>query len=293
MTAAERGVLLLCAQLPGGDKPLTMAQFRTLSQRAHARGPGGGDPMRELRESDLLRLGYDEETAAQILRLFSREALLDRYLASAARHGISALTRISPGYPARLARQLGLACPPVLFVRGDPRLLQTHMIGVVGSRALLPANRAFAEAAGRLIADEGYTLVSGGAAGADSAAQAACLAAGGSAVIFPAGSLFEGKLQENVCCVSADGFDLPFSVPRAMSRNRYIHAMAEKVLVAQTGLKTGGTWAGSADNLRHGYSPVFVYDDGSEGAKALALLGAEPVTALRSLSALQPAQLRF
>ncbi len=292
MTAAERGVLLLCAQLGDEEKPLTMAQFRTLSQRAHAHG-ASGDPMRELRESDLLCLGYDEEAAAQIIRLLSREALLDRYLASAARRGIASLTRISPGYPTRLAEQLGLSCPPVLFVRGDLRLLHTRMIGVVGSRALRPANQAFAEAAGRLIADEGFTLVSGGAAGADSAAQAACLAAGGSAVIFPAGGLFDCPLQENVCCVCADGFALPFSVPRAMGRNRYIHAMAEKVLVAQTGLKTGGTWAGSADNLRHGYSPVFVYDDGSESAKALASMGAEPVTALRALCALQPSQLQF
>lgn len=293
MTAAERGVLLLCAQLPGGEKPLSMAQFRTLSQRAHARGPGGSNPMRELREADLLRLGYDEEAAGQILRLFSREALLDQYLADAAKRGVTALTRISPGYPARLAEQLGPDCPPVLFARGDLRLLRARMIGVVGSRALHPANRAFAETAGRQIADEGYTLVSGGAAGADTAAQEACLAAGGSAVIFPAGSLLDGNLPEHTCYVSAGGFDLAFSVPHAMSRNRYIHAMAGKVLVAQTGHNTGGTWAGSADNLRRGYSPVFVYDDGSEGAQALAGLGAEPVTALGPISALQPAQLHF
>ena len=293
MTAAERGVLLLCTQLPDREKPLSMAQFRTLSQRAHALGSGGADPLRELRAEDLRRLGYDGQSAEHIMRLFARVEKLDAYLTTAERLGIHPLTRISPAYPKRLAAQLGMDCPPVLFVRGDTRLLQTRMTGVVGSRALRPENRAFAEAAGRLIAEERFTLVSGGASGADSAAQQACLAAGGSAVIFPATRLCDCKPRDNVCYVSEDGFDLPFSTPRALRRNRLIHAMGEKILVAQTSLKTGGTWAGTFDNLRHGYSPVFIFDDASSGTKALVSLGAEPVTQLDTIAALQSAQLHF
>lgn len=293
MTQAERGVLLLCAALPDGEKPLTPAQFRTLSQHAHALGSDGADPLRDLTARDLLRLGYDEHAASHLLRLLSRDAQLDAYLAGAAQRGIAVLTRLSPGYPARLRAQLGMDCPPVLFLRGDASLLQASLVGVVGSRALRPENRAFAEAAGRYIAREGFTLVSGGAAGADTAAQEACLACGGSAVIFPAGPLPDGPLPPRVCYVTEDGFDLPFSVPRAMRRNRLIHASAQKVLVAQTALETGGTWAGSADNLRHGYSPVFVYDDASPGARALMNLGAGPVQTFRSVSALEPSQLHF
>ena len=167
------------------------------------------------------------------------------------------------------------------------------MIGVVGSRALRPENRAFAEAAGRLIAGEHFTLVSGGAPGADSAAQQACLSENGSAVIFPATQLCSCQAQDNLCYVSEDGFALPFSVPRAMRRNRLIHAMGEKTLVAQTSLETGGTWAGSLDNLRHSYSPVFVFDDGSDAAKALSALGAILTGELHTLDELQPAQLSF
>ena len=293
MTAAERGVLLLCAQLPDGEKPLTMAQFRTLSMRAHALGPGSGDPLRELHEKDLHRLGYGEADASRIVHLLAREAALDGYLARAAKLGIVPLTRISPAYPKRLAAQLGMDCPPVLFVRGDLRLLQARMIGVVGSRALRPENRAFAEAAGRLIAGEHFTLVSGGAPGADSAAQQACLSENGSAVIFPATQLCSCQAQDNLCHVSEDGFDLPFSTPRALRRNRLIHAMGEKTLVAQAGLETGGTWAGTTDNLRRSYSPVFVFDDGSDAANALSALGAQPVTQLDTLAALQAAQLQF
>ena len=55
----------------------------------------------------------------------------------------------------------------------------------------------------------------------------------------------------------------------------------------------GGTWSGSEENLRKGWSPLFVHDDGSEGCSALIDLGATPVKpeSLTSLSSLQPAML--
>ena len=89
------------------------------------------------------------------------------------------------------------------------------------------------------------------------------------------------------------GFEFGFSAQRALSRNRFIHAMGEKTLVAQTSFGKGGTWNGSLDNLQHEYSPLFVFDDGSEGARALCARGATPVQALTSLQALTPAQLSF
>lgn len=292
MTAAERGALLLCAPLPDSEKPLTMAQFRLLSQRANALGRAG-DPLRDVCERDLLRLGYDEIDAARIVRLLSREALLDTYLAAGERRGIYPLTRLSPAYPARLRQTLRMDCPPVLFYRGDASLLSRRMIGLVGSRQLLKENRAFAEQAGRTIAKDGFTLVSGGATGADSAAQTACLRAGGSAVIFPAASLLDCDVPKDTCYLSEGCYDAPFSAQRALTRNRFIHVMAEKTFVAQTGHGIGGTWSGATDNLRHGYSPVFVFADGSAGAAALAAQGAEPVREVSSIDALEPSQLTF
>ena len=47
------------------------------------------------------------------------------------------------------------------------------------------------------------------------------------------------------------------------------------------------------ENLRRGWSPVFVSDDGSEGAQALIARGAVPVRTLSGLDDLQPAQLQF
>ena len=61
---------------------------------------------------------------------------------------------------------------------------------------------------------------------------------------------------------------------RALSRNRVIHALGLKTLVAQSSLKTGGTWDGTVRNLRFGYSPVFCYGDGSEAVGMLTAMGA-------------------
>lgn len=295
MTAAERGVLLLCTPLHDGEQVLTMAQFRELSLRAQALGAPEDDLTRQLRQSDMKRLGYDEGYAERILALLSpqRECALAEYLCKAEAQKIVPLTRVSEGYPAQLAKKLGVSCPPVLFCRGEISLFRRAGIALVGSRALLPRGRSFAGQVGTLCANEGFTLISGGADGADTAAQEACLAAGGRVIVFTAGRLCDCAPRQNVLYVSESGWNLPFSVPRAMSRNRLIHAMGEKTLVAQTGSFKGGTWSGTVDNLRHGWSPVFICDDKSAGARALIARGAEPTDLSAGLAALTPRQQTF
>lgn len=294
MRAAEEGVLLLCCALPDDTAhPLTLPQFEALGRRVRLFGSGAADPLGEVTARELRRLGYDETQGTRILALLARKERLRRYLAAAERAGIRPVTRLSEGYPARLWQTLGTRCPAVLFAKGDLALASARCITVVGSRELTAEGRAFAETAGRLIAEAGLTLCSGGAIGADLAAQEACLAHGGSAVIFPAGPLTECQAPARTLYLAEQAFDAPFSAARALTRNRYLHAMGEKTLVAQCTRCSGGTWEGATENLRRGYSPVFVHADGTEGAQALIARGAVPVTELHDLDELQPAQLQF
>lgn len=256
-------------------------------------GSSAADPLGEVTARELRRLGYDEAQCARILTLLARREKLRQYLTAAERAGIRPVTRLSEGYPARLWQTLGTRCPAVLFAKGDPALASARCITVVGSRELTAEGRAFAVSAGRLIAEAGLTLCSGGAIGADLAAQEACLAHGGSAVIFPAGPLTDCQAQARTLYLAEQAFDAPFSPARALTRNRYLHAMGEKTLVAQCTRCTGGTWEGAIENLRRGYSPVFAHADGAEGTQALLARGASPVTRLHDLDELQPAQLRF
>lgn len=272
---------------------LSFAQARELSRRARAAGIGEEDPFRDVTVKDVRRLGYSEYEAGHIVSLLGRERQLDGYLLAAEKADVAVITRLDARFPQRLREQLGARCPAALFCRGDLRLLQRPCISVVGSRHLASPGAQFAAQAGRLAAREGFTLCSGDAMGADRTAQEACLRGGGSVLIFPATELVYCPARENVLYAAEGGFELGFSAQRALGRNRFIHAMGEKTLVAQTGFGKGGTWSGSLDNLQHEYSPLFVFDDKSEGAQALCARGATPVQALTSLQALTPAQLSF
>ena len=276
MTGAERGFLLLCCHLGNPErKPLTVAQFRKLARRVRESEKAPGD--RELELSDLTALGYDAEDGRRILRLLDEEALLDRYLAKADRYGCVPLTRLTPGYPRRILEALGDDAPGCIWARGDLSLLERPGIALVGSRELRPENRRFAREAGAQAARQGLTLISGNARGADRTAQDAALAAGGGVISIVADLLTDHLPVKGILYLSEEGYDLEFSSQRALSRNRCIHALGLSAIAAQCSMQTGGTWDGSVKNLRFGWSPLYIYDDGSESADLREQMGAEKI----------------
>lgn len=274
MTPREQGFLLLTSQL--GDpqrRPLTAAQFRTLAQRA--RGMEKPTVLRELTQKDLVRLGCGGELAQRILGLLEQQELLEHYLRRGSRAGCVPLTRVTGEYPAAVLNRLGLDAPGCLWAKGERSLLEKPAVALVGSRDLCPENEAFAREVGRQAARQGFVLVSGNARGADRAAQESCLAAGGQVICVAADELERHRPEPGTLYLSEEGFDLAFSTPRALSRNRVIHCMGLRTFVAQCGYQRGGTWDGTARNLRFGWSPVYCFDDGSNGAELLAQMGAE------------------
>lgn len=271
MTASERGILLLCCSLEQSEvKPLSGAEFMRL-ERALSERTGGDEPVTF---QSLVRDGIDPDLADRICDLLNREELLDRYLEKAKQLDIGVVTRLSPAYPQVLLSKLREHAPLVLFYRGDAALLQSRCVGLVGSRKLSPMGEAFARRVGALCAVEGMSLVSGGAAGADRAAQQACSALEGNVVVFTADRLMDHPQQANTVFCSEEGYDLAFSSPRAHSRNRLIHALAERTFVAQCTHGSGGTWTGTVENLKKEYSPVICHEDGSDAMRALVRQGA-------------------
>lgn len=294
MNAREQGFLLLTSHLGDPErKVLTQAQLRSLFLRVQAADMPKQD--RELTCEDVMGLGYDREMAVRILELLSQQEQLDWYLKQAAKAGCIPVSRISEQYPFILRKKLGADCPGCLWMKGDPALLQKPAISLVGSRALRAENAAFAREVGRQAARQGYILISGNAKGADQAAQNACLEAGGQVISIIADSLSDYSADDRILYISEDGFDLPFSGLRALCRNRLIHAMGQITLVAQCNFEKGGTWDGTKNNLKKGYSPVFCFRDGSRGIDALLDRGASPVSLdqLVDLSALRSRQTRL
>lgn len=276
MTAREKGFLLLTSTL--GDpnrRPLTTAQVRTLAERVRTAPRVAQD--RELSSRDLMAMGYSLEMSERIIGLLDDEVLLKHYLRRGERANCHAISRIGEEYPDVIHNRLGLDAPGCLWTRGDTELLSRPAVALVGSRDLGRENLNFAKEVGRQAARQGYVLVSGNARGADRAAQESCLAAGGDVVSVVADELERYTPNAHILYISEDGFDLPFSAQRALSRNRVIHCMGLRTFVAQSGYQHGGTWDGTVKNLRFGWSPVYCFDDGSPASALLQEMGAECV----------------
>ena len=291
MNPRMAGFLLLSSHLGEADRrPLTMAQMRELAKRV--RLMERKDPERELNPQDLMAIGYDRGMAERICGLLRDTQQLSWYVNRGKKAGCQPITRVCQAYPGVLRRRLGLEAPGCLWAKGDLSLLSRPAVALVGSRDLSAANKEFARQVGIQAARQGYVLISGNARGADRTAQSACLKAGGSVISILADSLEQREETPNVLWLSEDGFDQPFSAIRALSRNRLIHSLGMVTFVAQSHLETGGTWDGTANNLRHGWSPVLCYEDGADATAALKDRGAWGVGVddLKDFSALIPAE---
>lgn len=277
MTGAERGFLLMTSQLGNpARKPLTVAQFRELTQRVSMMDRR--DISADVQIEDFMSVGYSESAARHLLGLLQEEDLLEHYLYRAKKAGCYSLTRASANYPTAVRQRLGLDSPGVLWAKGNAELLDLPKVSLVGSRDLQSDNAAFAREVGRQAALQGYVLISGNARGADKLAQNACLAAGGKVISVVADSLTEHKQKKNVLYISESSFDEVFSAQRAISRNRVIHSLGYVTFVAQAQLRQGGTWDGTEKNLRFGWSPVYCYADESIAQRALVDQGAQAIT---------------
>lgn len=267
------GFLLLTSHLGNPDrKPLTVAQLRNLSSRVQ--NSSFGDVNVPLTEKHLVSLGYDYEMSRKILGLLNEEELLNRYLSKAKQNNCIPITRQDSQYPLIVRKRLGMDSPGCLWAKGDLTLLDQPAVAVVGSRELHEENLNFAKDAGKKIAEQGFILVSGNAHGADRVAQEACLAAGGCVIVVVADSLTQYSNENCLLYLSEEDYDAPFSSQRALRRNRVIHALGRVTLVAQCTLGSGGTWNGTLQNLKNGWSDVFCFQDDSASSRELEQLGA-------------------
>ena len=251
------GYVLLCSKLGiAGRKPLTHAQFHKF-----------------------LSLGVDVPTAAGMKNcpkalpgLIEDAAAMGRYVKNA--RDIVPIILSDERYPQLVKQRLGEEAPGLLWAKGNLALLNKPTLAVVGSRDLSPEGAEFARTIGTLAAKQGYVLVSGNAAGTDSIAQDACLAAGGCVISVVADRLTDKQPHDRILYLSEDDYDQGFSGARALSRNNIIHSMGAMTYVAQSAVFRSGTYSGTMRNLKNRWSPVIMHSDGSTAAEHFAQLGA-------------------
>ncbi|MGI6229513.1 MAG: DNA-processing protein DprA [Tractidigestivibacter sp.] len=155
----------------------------------------------------------------------------------------------SSKYPSQLSDLEGEA-PPVIYGIGDPDVLSRPMMSIVGARRATPYGLAVAEMAGRVAAECGIVVVSGGALGCDHAASAAALDYGGKTVVIPgcgadvvyprsSKDVFDRAESGGGAVISIEPWGTTprrFAFPR---RNAIIAALSKCLFVTEAGNRSG------------------------------------------------------
>jgi DNA processing protein len=146
-------------------------------------------------EGQLRRVQNVGPKTALAIRSVSDEDV-DAELAEADRLGVRLIGCNSREYPRPLTF-LGDGRPPVLYVRGELTANDAVAVGIVGSRRCTHYGMEQAGRFGELLGRAGFTVVSGGARGIDTAAHRGALAVGGRTVAVMGCGLSHTYPREN------------------------------------------------------------------------------------------------
>jgi DNA processing protein len=153
-----------------------------------------------------------------------------------------------PRYPESLRR---LHSPLVLYARGDLDLLQDRSVSVSGARETNSAGKEWVRQTARELASEGYTIISGGALGTDTAAHQGALDSTGATIVVLGTGVNTPYPEENAelfsDIVDQGGLLLSHRKPSAgpvryafLNRNKTISALSPGVIIVATD-GSGGT----------------------------------------------------
>lgn len=193
-------------------------------------------------------------------------------------------------FPKSLLEQSGVKVE-VLYGLGDPSCLSDNSVAIIGARKATPYGLAIAQMAGRVSAESGITVVSGGAMGCDCAASRAAIDAGGRTVIvagtgadriYPSSSeaVFRDAVSHGGAIVSIEPWGTPPARHTFPKRNNIIAALASVLLVAEAGERSGtmSTADAALQMDRTIYAvPGSIFSPTSQGTNKLVCEGALPI----------------
>ncbi len=191
--------------------------------------------------------GIGDKTAAAIGAV-TDEQVRDE-LALAERAGVRIITAGDEEFPEPLRNIHD--CPALLYVRGRLDRNDAVALGIVGSRRCSYYGLEQAERFGGLLARAGFTVVSGGARGIDTAAHRGALAAGGRTIAVMGCGLSKTYPPENAelfeQIVAEDRGAIVSELPMTISvhwrnfplRNRIISGLSLGTLVVEAARKSG------------------------------------------------------
>lgn len=240
---------------------------------------------------DFTRLGISEARAQLLINGLRDRAILQKELELIAEYNVRIITLWCDDYPDRL-RHID-AAPPVLYVQGDASLLlQDKMLACVGARL---AHSYVQDCLNKIVVpmiQDGWIVVSGGAAGADTFAHKTALLHGGKTIaVFGSGFCYQYPEKNKPLFqeIVATGGLLVSSFPMLTQplahcfpiRNRIVSGLSVGCLVLQAAVKSGAliTAQYALDQGREVFAiPGPIYDPLSAGCHELIKQGAKLVT---------------
>jgi len=273
-------------------RPYTLKQWNTLVDRlinSSLRRPAA---FFHTDEEDWARELYlSPAETYRLKQLLSNAGQLGIELDNLSNMGIGVTTRAEGNYPKRLKAILKKKSPPIIFYCGDINIANNKGVAIVGSRDVDSHGLVATHKIAQKCVLEGFSIISGGAKGVDTAAQNAALQSNGKAVAFIADSMIqrikkkeirEKIISGDLLILSAVNPKSRFTIYSAMERNKYIYALSRYAIVISSDLNKGGTWTGATENIKNQWVPLFVRkeDNIPEGNKELLKIGAKPIDSM-------------
>ncbi len=176
--------------------------------------------------------------------------------------GFEIIPITSPEYSKTLKTNLKATySPPVLYIKGNKKIMQEQSVAIVGSRAASEIALNFTDNIAKNASKDYKVIVSGFAKGVDKQAlDSAIKYKGQSIIVLPQGIMtftsgfknyYKQIIDGDVLVLSTFHPKAGWSTGLAMARNPIIYGLANEIYVAESSEK-GGTWSGVIDGLRKG-----------------------------------------
>lgn len=293
--SSSLAAFLLVNRFQKANAPLTVGEFWKVIKSIDDPAQLMNKSSKEISEVT----GAPEDVADRIHSLLSHGRGAALSLDELEQSGMRAITPFDDSYPERLRIQLRDAAPPLLFYAGEPSLLSSSSLAIVGSRHVGHEELNVARDAAASAVKKGIGVISGAARGVDQVAIATALAQGGFVTSVLADSLIKNLRDPETRRAILDGRAIllthqnpgaGFSIGAAMARNKIVYALADLTFVVTAAVASGGTWAGADEALRRKYGHVAVWmgEGRGPGNELLVKQGATPISELEELFMLEP-----
>jgi len=216
----------------------------------------------------LLAAGLNQRSVEQLREIEESLDVIEQQACDLAEEGIAILTLADEDYPANL-RSIDDA-PPVLFCRGALLAQDRRGVAIAGSRQASEAGLVRAREVALSLGRAGVTVVSGMAAGIDSAAHEGALDAGARTIgVLGCGirarlvgrqKNLADRVVESGALLSETQPNARTTVPALFARDRIVSGLSLAVVIIEAAAESG-----TMDTARHARKqgrPIFVVDWG-------------------------------